>query len=153
MTQPAGAQAAHDKVYEELLTLRQTVKGVDGSLVATSDGLLIAYDIPNVEATRLAALVSTTLGLAKQAVRETGRGDFREALARGTTGYLLVYAAGRNAVVAVLGDAQLNVGLTQYQARPVIERITALSANFARWSGAASLPSGMQLWRDSPDSI
>jgi predicted regulator of Ras-like GTPase activity (Roadblock/LC7/MglB family) len=153
MTQPAGARAAHDKVYVELRTLRHTIKGIDGSLVATSDGLLIAYDIPDVEPTRLAALVSTTLGLARQSVRETGRGEFREAVARGTTGYLLVYAAGSNAVVAVLGDDQLNVGLTQYQARPVIERITALSANFARWAGAASLASDPQRWQDSLGSI
>jgi predicted regulator of Ras-like GTPase activity (Roadblock/LC7/MglB family) len=153
MTQPAGAQAAHDKVYAELRTLRQTAKGIDGSLVATSDGLLIAYDIPGVEPTRLAALVSTTLGLARQSVRETGRGEFREAVARGTTGYLLMYAAGSTAVVAVLGDAQLNVGLTQYQARPVIERITALSANFARWAGAALLASDPQRWQDSLGSI
>ncbi len=143
MTQPAGSQsAARDFVHAELRTLRETITGIDGSLVATSDGLLIAHDIPDQEPARLAALVSTTLSLARQAVRETGRGEFREALARGTAGYLMVYAAGGNAVVAIIGDAQLNVGVMQYQAREAIERITARSADFARWSGAAGPTAG-----------
>jgi hypothetical protein len=154
MTQPTGAQsAAHERVHAELRTLRQKVRGIDGSLVATSDGLLIAHDIPDLETTRLAALVSATLGLARQAARESGRGEFREAVARGTDGYLMVYAAGASAVVAVLGDAQLNVGMMHYQAREVIERITALSADFARWAGPEWLASAAPTWRDAPGSI
>jgi predicted regulator of Ras-like GTPase activity (Roadblock/LC7/MglB family) len=154
MTQPVGAQsAAHDHVYAELRTLRETIAGIDGSLVATSDGLLVAHDLPNLESSRLAAIVSTTLSLARQSVREAGRGEFREALARGTAGYLMVYAAGNNAVVAILGDAQLNIGMMQYAAREVIERITAFSADFPRWSGASGLTGVGQTWRDTQGSI
>jgi uncharacterized protein len=154
MPQPAEAQsAAGDYVSAELRKLRETVTGVDGSLVATSDGLLVAHDIPNLESTRLAALVAATLGLARQAVRETGRGAFREALARGTDGYLLVYAAGSNAVVAILGDARVNVGMLHYQARGTIERITARSAEFARWSVPAGLADTARPRPDRPHSV
>ncbi len=138
MTHLTGAQsAAQDHVRAELRALRAKVTGIDGSLVATGDGLLIAHDIPDLDPTRLAALISTTLSLARQAVRAAGRGEFREALTRGTTGYLMVYAAGSDAVVAIIGDSHLNVGVTQYQVRETIEKITAYSADFARWSGAA----------------
>ena len=41
--------------------------------------------------------------------------------------------------LAIIGDAQVNVGMVQYQAREAIERITAHAADFARWSGAAGL--------------
>jgi len=141
MTHPGGAHsAARDHVLAELRALRTSITGIDGSLVATSDGLLIAHDIPDQEPARLAALVSTTLGLARQSVRETGRGEFREALVRGTAGYLMVYAAGSNAVVAIIGDSGANVAMMQYQAREAIERITVYSADFGRWSGAAGLP-------------
>jgi uncharacterized protein len=140
MTHLTEAQAAaRDQVNAELRALRAAITGIDGSLVATSDGLLIAHDIPELEPTRLAALVSTTLGLARQSVKETGRGEFREALVRGTAGYLMVYAAGSNAVVAIIGDAEMNVAMMQYQARETIERITAHSADFGHWSGAAGL--------------
>jgi uncharacterized protein len=141
MTEPAGAgSSAADEIIAELRTLRAAIKGIDGCLVATSDGLLIAHDLPDPEPARLAALVSTTLSLARQTVRETGRGEFREALARGSAGYLMVYAAGGNAVVAIIADEKLNVGMMQYQMRETIERIAAHSADLARWSGAADLP-------------
>jgi predicted regulator of Ras-like GTPase activity (Roadblock/LC7/MglB family) len=118
-------------VLAELRSLRDNVVSVHGSLVATSDGLLVTHDIPDMEPTRIAAIVAATLGLASQA---TGRGGFREAVARGGTGYLVVYAAGGNAVVAVLGDNELNVGMLHYEMRDMIVRITAYSAEFARWA-------------------
>jgi predicted regulator of Ras-like GTPase activity (Roadblock/LC7/MglB family) len=121
-------------VLTELRSLRDNVVGVHGSLVATSDGLLVTHDIPDMEPTRIAAIVAATLGLASQATQATGRGGFREAVARGGTGYLVVYAAGRNAVVAVLGDHELNVGMLHYEMRDMIVRITAYSAGFARWA-------------------
>jgi predicted regulator of Ras-like GTPase activity (Roadblock/LC7/MglB family) len=121
-------------VLTELRSLRDNVVGVHGSLVATSDGLLVTHDIPDMEPTRIAAIVAATLGLASQATQATGRGGFREAVARGGTGYLVVYAAGGNAVVAVLGDNELNVGMLHYEMRDMIVRITAYSAEFARWA-------------------
>jgi uncharacterized protein len=127
-----------ERVAAELRVLRENVVGVYGSMVATSDGLLIAHDIPDMEPTRIAALVSTTLGLASQTTQATGRGPFREAVARGTDGYLAVYAAGRTAVVAVIGSGDLNIGMLHYEAREVISRVAALSAEFARWATPSS---------------
>jgi len=123
------------RVQAELRMLRENVVGVDGSLVATSDGLLVAHDLHNVEPTLIAAIIATTLGLARQATATTGRGQFREAVARGTSGYLTVYAAGDTAVIAVLGSDQLNIGMLHYEARDVISAITAWAAEFGRWSG------------------
>ena len=131
-----------DIVLRELRSLRDNVVGVHGSLVATSDGLLVTHDIPDMEPTRIAAIVAATLGLAGQATMATGRGGFREAVARGYHGYLVVYAAGRNAVVAVLGDNELNVGMLHYEMRDMIGRITAYSAEFARWASPSSLGRG-----------
>ncbi len=121
-------------VLRELRSLRDNVVGVHGSMVATGDGLLVAHDIPDMEPTRIAAIVATTLSLASQAAQATGRGQFREAVARGTSGYLAVYAAGRTAVVAVIGTDELNIGMLHYEMRDTIKRITNYSAEFARWS-------------------
>ena len=126
-----SGSSVEDLVEAELRKLRANVAGVQGSLVATSDGLLVANDVPGQEPTQTAALVATTLAVASRATRATGRGHFREAIARGTDGYLAVYAAGQNAIVAVVGTNQLNVAMLQYQARTVIERIAGLSADAA----------------------
>ena len=66
--------------------------------------------MPDLEPTQIAALAATTLAVASRASLATGRGQFRETVARGTDGYLAVYAAGPGAVVAVIGTTRLNVG-------------------------------------------
>jgi predicted regulator of Ras-like GTPase activity (Roadblock/LC7/MglB family) len=47
------------------------VAGVRGSLVATSDGLVVAHDIPDVEPTQIAALAAATLAVARRATLAT----------------------------------------------------------------------------------
>lgn len=126
--------SAQERTRAELRSLRAQVQGVHGSMVATSDGLLVAHDIPELEPTQIAALIATTVGLARQATQATGRGPFREAIARGSYGYLAVYAAGDSAVVAVIGTNELNVGMLHYQARGVIDRIAAGAAEFERFT-------------------
>jgi uncharacterized protein len=135
----AGETAVEELVLKELRSLRDNVRGVLGSMVATSDGLLVAHDVHDMEPTRVAAIVSTTLGLARQAMRATGRGAFREAVARGSEGYLAVYAAGPGAVVAVIGGDELNVGMLHYEMRDMLDRITGYSAEFARWANPRAI--------------
>ena len=116
-----------EKVQAELALIRTQVAGVRGSLAATSDGLVFAHDVPDVEPTQIAAISAATLALASRATVTTGCGTFREAVARGSDGYLAVYAAGDSAIVAVIGTSSLNVGMLQYRAREIIDRIAAYS--------------------------
>jgi predicted regulator of Ras-like GTPase activity (Roadblock/LC7/MglB family) len=137
----------HERTAEALLlgelrALRGNLPGVHGSLVATSDGLLIAHDLHDVEPTKVAAIVATTLGLAGQAMAATGRGHLREAIAKGAGGCLAVYAAGRTAVIAVIGDGDLNIAMLHYEMRGTIERVSAYSAEFASW--ASPRPAGYE---------
>ena len=118
-----------DRIREELQLIKRTVAGVSGSLVATSDGLVVAYDVPGLEPTQIAALAAATLSLASRATLATGLGSFREAVARGSNGYLAVYAAGDSALVAVIGTSDMNLGMLHYQARDIIGRIAKHSAD------------------------
>ena len=114
--------------------------GVRGSLVATSDGLVVAHDIPDVEPTQIAALAAATLAVARRATLATECGTFREAVARGSDGYLAVYAAGDSAIVAVIGTSSLNVGMLQYRAREIIERIAAHSSQIGALAAPVTTP-------------
>jgi len=127
------AATAADRIRAELQLIRASVTGVYGSLAATSDGLPVAHDLPGLEPTEISALVATTHALASRTTLATGRGQFREAVARGSEGYLAVYAAGRSAIVAVIGTSRLNVGMLQYQVREIIERITVHAADLGKW--------------------
>src|ERR1700759_1484739 len=123
----------------QLQRIRENVTGVHGSLTATSDGLLIAHDLAGMEPTQIAALVATSLALGSRMTLSTGRGQFRETVTRGTEGYLAVYAAGPSAIVAVIATPRLNVGMLQYQARDIIDRITKYSTEFGTWAAPAAV--------------
>jgi predicted regulator of Ras-like GTPase activity (Roadblock/LC7/MglB family) len=140
MTNPYVEGTPEERIRQELRNLRDQVVGVYGSMVATSDGFLVAHDIPRLEPTRIAALVATTLGLARQATETTGRGRFHESVARGSEGYLAVFAAGDSAVIAVIGDNDMNIGMLHYQVRDLVRRIGAHLTRFDGGWQTATLP-------------
>ena len=124
--------AVTDLIADELRLIRISVPGVRGSIAATTDGLVVAHDVPGLEPTQIAALVAAIHAVAVRASWSTECGQLKEAITRGSDGYLAVYAAGSAAVVAVLGTTDLNIAMLNFQARKMIERITAHSASLAR---------------------
>jgi predicted regulator of Ras-like GTPase activity (Roadblock/LC7/MglB family) len=126
-----------DQVQAQLQLIRNQVAGVRGSLAATSDGLVFAHDVPDLEPSEIAAISAATLSLASRATLASGCGSFREAVSRGSNGYLAVYAAGDSAIVAVIGTSSLNLGLLQFRAREIIDRIAAYSTQIGAWAAPA----------------
>jgi predicted regulator of Ras-like GTPase activity (Roadblock/LC7/MglB family) len=125
------SRSAEERVQAELRLIRNNVAGVQGSLVATNDGFLVAHDIPDIEPTAVAALAAATRSLSGRTTQSTGRGEFREAISRGNNGYLVVYAAGRSTLLAVVGTTDLNIGMLHYQTRDIAERIATYAGEFA----------------------
>ena len=82
--------------------LRNRVRELSGSLVATADGLLVVHDTHGVEPDGLAALAATTLGLSQRMADTVRQGAFQEAVTRGSDGYVVTYAAGPSAVLTIL---------------------------------------------------
>ena len=132
-----GSPSVADQVRAELQRIRAQVAGVRGSLAATSDGLVFAQDLPGIEPSQVAAISAALLALASRATLTTGCGNFREVVARGSDGYLATYAAGGSAIVAVIGTSSLNVGLLQYRAREIIDRIAACSTQIGAHAAPA----------------
>jgi predicted regulator of Ras-like GTPase activity (Roadblock/LC7/MglB family) len=123
---------AADLIGEELKLIRKRVPGVRGSVAATGDGLLIAQDVHDVEPTQIAALVAALHAIAVRATLSTGSGEFKDVITRASEGYVAVFAAGGSAIVAVLGTTGLNVAILNYQARTMVERVAAVSAQLPR---------------------
>ncbi len=136
---PAGPTGGspEQRVRAELRRIRDKVSGVHGSLVATNDGFLVAHDVPDLEPTAIAALAATSRSLASRTTLSTGRGQLREALARGSQGYLAVYAAGDSALIAVIGTPDLNIAMLHYQTREIVERIATYASEFGPQPHAA----------------
>lgn len=130
--------AMTDRIAEELQLIKTNVPGVRGSIAATADGLLVAHDLPGIEPTQVAALVAASHAVAVRASLSTECGQLKEVITRGGDGYLAVYAAGGPVIVAVLGTAELNVAMLNFQSRKMIERIAQHSASLARRPPAAA---------------
>ncbi|MCC5035220.1 MULTISPECIES: roadblock/LC7 domain-containing protein [Streptomyces] len=105
------------EILEELGRLRARVPGVTGALAASADGLVLAQDGAGEGAEGVAALTAAALGVALRLTDATGRGSFRELLARGDRGYVATYAAGTATVVTVLAGPRTNVGRLHLEAR------------------------------------
>jgi predicted regulator of Ras-like GTPase activity (Roadblock/LC7/MglB family) len=128
-----------DAVREELQWLRSEVRDVRASLVATSDGLLVADDFAEgTEPSQTAALTSTLVGLARYAVEVTGAGGLVDAVVRGTDGHVAVFAVGDGAVLAVVGGRELNVAMLHHKTAPVVQRLKPLAGSFVRFEDAAA---------------
>jgi predicted regulator of Ras-like GTPase activity (Roadblock/LC7/MglB family) len=134
--------SVEDQVLIELSTLCSSVDGVEGCVVATSDGLLVAHVLPEEEQSQVAALIATMTAVARQAVQITGRGELVEAAIHGDCGHLVVYAVADSAVLAVLGRAGLNIALLQLRTRPVVARLEALAGGFTQFSSIGAMVSG-----------
>ncbi|HVQ90000.1 MAG TPA: roadblock/LC7 domain-containing protein [Mycobacteriales bacterium] len=113
-------------IAEEIDRLREQVPGVDGVLVATVEGLLIAQDMPDTESNTAAALAATMHGLGERATATLSRGQFRNSVTWGSHGYVAVYAAGPIAVLTVLASPASNVGRLHLEARRSADRIAEL---------------------------
>lgn len=126
-----------NEALEELRALRTATPGVRGSLVVTSDGLLVTHDCLDDEGTeQTGALSSTMLALARHAVDLTACGSMLDAAVRGSDGWFVVYAVGGAAVLAVIGDADLNLALLHLRTRPAVQRLAEMTDGFARFHGS-----------------
>ncbi|MFJ8108097.1 roadblock/LC7 domain-containing protein [Streptomyces sp. NPDC096132] len=120
--------AVEAEVLNELHRLRTRMPQLTGALAASADGLVLARDMPDVEAEALAALTAAALGVGRRMADLTARGDFRELLVRGAGGYVATYAAGPTAVLTLLADDRVNVGRLHLEGRRSGGRIAELVA-------------------------
>ncbi|WP_234553998.1 roadblock/LC7 domain-containing protein [Thermus caliditerrae] len=106
-----------------LRELRQAVPEITGVMVASTDGLSLATDLPEAEAARAAAMAATALGLGKRIAQTSALGGLEEVVVRGQAGYLVVYAAGDKGVLAVTAPMGANLGLIHLEARSAAAHI------------------------------
>lgn len=106
-------------VLAELKALRGRIARLTGSLVASSDGMLIAHDLPpGIEPAGMAALTAAELSLSHRLAATAHDGAFHEVVVHGTNGYVVIYAAGWTASLTVLAGPGVNVGRLHLESRP-----------------------------------
>jgi predicted regulator of Ras-like GTPase activity (Roadblock/LC7/MglB family) len=100
-----------------IYNIRTSIPELHGVMIASVDGLPISHDFPEAEAERVAAMAATALGLGRRMTEHANLGGWNENVVRGDYGYLVVYAAGENAVLVMTGPTNCNFGLMRIEAR------------------------------------
>ncbi len=114
-------------VREELTALRHQVPGVQGCVLGGVDGRRVVDDVlDGVRPHDIAALAAGAHGISRTCGSALGQGGFSEVTIRNIGGSLAVYAVGELALLAVIGDAGLNVARLHLEARPATQRLASL---------------------------
>lgn len=117
-TKLMGSQMSkQDELARVIYDIRSSIPELHGVMIASVDGIAISHDFSESEAERVAAMAATALGLGKRMTERTNLGGLQESVVRGDHGYLVVYAAGQNAVLVMAGPANSNLGLMRIEAR------------------------------------
>jgi predicted regulator of Ras-like GTPase activity (Roadblock/LC7/MglB family) len=117
----------HD-LLTEMRAVREKVPGVTGTLVATSDGMLVVADVGStaesqVEADSLAAIAAASLSVARQVVSVARQGTLGRAITYASRGHMVVYAVGVATLLAVFGDEGLDMSALHQESQLALGRI------------------------------
>ncbi|PRX96081.1 roadblock/LC7 domain-containing protein [Allonocardiopsis opalescens] len=134
------AQGSHRNELGWLLDdLVTRVANTRFAIVLSNDGLLLgtSKELPRDDAEHLAAVASGFQSLAKGASRHFDAGGVRQTIVEMDGAYLFVTAAGDGACLAVLGDADSDVGMVAYEMNMLVKRVGQLLATAPRQPAGA----------------
>ena len=97
---------------------------IEAAAIVSSDGLPIASALPvDVAEDRLAAMSAALLSLGEKAAEGLGRGELAQVFVEGEQGYVVLMAAGSQAVLVSVTSRQAKAGLVLFEMRRACERI------------------------------
>src|SRR3954467_9563342 len=115
-------------VLQELDRLRGRLPELSGSVLATTDGLVIAHDAHDIEPDSLAALAAAHLALARRFAHAVNHGGLRESVVECDRGYITSYTAGPNALLTLVTSGDANLAMVHLEARRCVRRLVKILA-------------------------
>jgi predicted regulator of Ras-like GTPase activity (Roadblock/LC7/MglB family) len=116
-----------EKMVNRLRDLRSSSPDVEASAVVSADGLIVASDLPSgVEEDRVSAMSAAMLSLGDRIATELRRGVLDQVYIHGENGYVVLMAAGEEAVLTVLARKEAKLGLILYDMRKAAADIGSL---------------------------
>lgn len=113
----------NEQLNQILGDLRSAIPEIKGNLIASTDGMTIAANLPGGDPARMAAMVATALGLGKRICDTFGGGKLNETSITGTDSQIYIYASGTKGVLAVIAAQGANVGLIHLECRDAAAKI------------------------------
>jgi predicted regulator of Ras-like GTPase activity (Roadblock/LC7/MglB family) len=95
-----------------LKDLESGTPDIEGSVVVSADGLVMASALPSdVDEDRVAAMAAALLALGDRSATELDRGNLNEVFVKGEKGYIVLMGAGREAVLGALCREDAKLGM------------------------------------------
>jgi uncharacterized protein len=113
-------------VLDELGHLRDRLPELSSSVLATTDGMVVAHDAHGIEPDSLAALAAAHLALARRFAHAVDQGDLRESVVECDAGYITSYAAGPNALLTLVTSGSANLAMVHLEARRCVRRLVSM---------------------------
>jgi predicted regulator of Ras-like GTPase activity (Roadblock/LC7/MglB family) len=133
----SGAGASLHWLLDDLVA---RVPSVQRSVVLSVDGLLIgaSQGLSREDAEHLSAVAAGFQSLARGAGRHFGGGAVRQTIIEMESAFMFVTAAGRGACLAVLAEADADIGLIAYEMAMLVQRVGQNLTASARPAGEGS---------------
>jgi uncharacterized protein len=113
-------------VLEELGRLRTRLPELAGTVLATTDGLVLAHDAHGIEPDSIAALSAAHLSLARRFAHAVNHGDLRESVVECDRGYITSYTAGPNALLTLVTSGDANLAMVHHEARRCVRHLVRI---------------------------
>lgn len=112
-----------EKLIKPLKSL-EDIKGVVGAAVVRRDGLLIVSNLPeDVDAEQVGAMTASTVGSGETASDALNIGEIEKVTVESEQGKLISVGAGEEAILTVLSDPDINMGLLLVEMRDAVDKI------------------------------
>jgi predicted regulator of Ras-like GTPase activity (Roadblock/LC7/MglB family) len=116
-----------ERLVRRLQELQMNTPDVEATAVVSVDGLTMASFLPaGVEEDRVSAMSAAMHSLGERIASELGRGLLDEVYVKGENGYVVLRAAGEEAVLTVLARQQTKLGLLFLDMRRASEDLATI---------------------------
>ncbi|GIF26356.1 putative regulator of Ras-like GTPase activity (Roadblock/LC7/MglB family) [Actinoplanes tereljensis] len=128
-------------VLQELDRLRSRLPELSGSVLASTDGLVVAHDAHGLEPDGLAALAAAHLALARRFAHAVNHGSLRESVVECDRGYITTYTAGQNTLLTLVTSGDANLAMVHLEARRCVRRLVRILVLEAKPQMRPAIPS------------
>ena len=119
--------ALRSEEIERVLKRLESVPGLEGAALVSSDGFMLASSLPpDVSEDRVAAMGAAIVSIGERVNKELERGGFDMALISGNNGYTLATGAGIEAFLIVLASKNAKLGWVFLEVRRAAEELARI---------------------------
>lgn len=118
-------------LIDRIRVLQHSLPEVQAAAVISLDGLIMASALPEgMSEDRISAMSAAMLSLGEQINKETGLGTLEQLYTRGSNGYVVLLAVGKEAVFTTLVQPEAKLGILFLELRKTAEDLARrLNAN------------------------